>query len=228
MLSAELTYSLFYCSGSLALTSVAAISLRTHWVVDEKMFNLSLWQRGCSEKVLVDLLQTLKRLSVAGLAAVAMFTICFVLVTYLQMLRKRATLPPGPFPWPIVGNYHQLPKSKPWLAFQTWSRANGNPLLTVWMGRTPMIICNYAWSASELMDKRSNIYSSRPRNIVFGEMTGQDTTNQTLLPYGDEWRQQRRTMVRAEYSPSLQISTYSSNANISVAYGTRYSSNSPL
>jgi hypothetical protein len=119
----------------------------------------------------------------------------WVVVTYVQMLRQRATLPPGPFPWPIVGNVLQLSKSKPWLQFKEWSRANNNGLLTIWIGRTPTIICNDAWSASDIMEKRSNIYSSRPRYVVFGEVTGQSTTNQVLLPYSDHWRLQRKVMV---------------------------------
>jgi hypothetical protein len=133
-------------------------------------------------------------------------SICWVLLTYTQMLRQRATLPPGPFPWPIVGNVLQLSKSKPWLQFKEWSRANNNGLLTIWIGRTPTIVCNDAWSASDLMDKRSNIYSSRPRYVVFGDVTGQSTTNQVLLPYNDHWRLQRKVMV-CTYLSVLQESS---------------------
>ena len=134
-------------------------------------------------------------ISTVGAIALSL-PIFFVLFTYVQMLRQRATLPPGPFPWPIVGNVLQLSKSKPWLQYKAWSRANGNSMLTVWIGRTPTIICNDAWSASDLMEKRSSIYSSRPRYIVFGDITGQSTDNQVLLPYNDHWRLQRKIMVR--------------------------------
>ena len=119
----------------------------------------------------------------------------WIAVTYYLVLWQRRTLPPGPFPLPIVGNCLHLSKSKPWLQFKQWSRENRNGLLTIWIGRTPTVICNDAWSASELMDKRSNAYSSRPRYIVFGELTGESDTNQVLLPYNDKWRTQRRVMV---------------------------------
>ena len=133
-----------------------------------------------------------------AVATILLLTLLFtgwIAVTYCQMLWQRRTLPPGPFPLPIVGNCLQLSKSKPWLQFKQWSRQNHNGLLTIWIGRTPTVICNDAWSASELMDKRSNIYSSRPRYIVFGELTGESDTNQVLLPYNDKWRTQRRIMV---------------------------------
>ena len=139
--------------------------------------------------------------AIVGFLGAIILVLSFVLLTYVQMLRQRATLPPGPFPWPIVGNTLQLSKSKPWLQFKAWSRANGNSLLTIWIGRTPTVICNDAWTASELMEKRSFNYSSRPRYIVFGELTGQSTTNQVLLPYNDQWRLQRKIMVTNASKP---------------------------
>lgn len=123
------------------------------------------------------------------------FGVGFVLITYGRMLWQRSTLPPGPFPLPIVGNCLKLSKSKPWLQFKQWSRDYNSGLITIWIGRTPTVICNDAWCASDLMDKRSNIYSSRPHYVVFGDLTGQSDTNQVLLPYNDHWRLQRRVMV---------------------------------
>ncbi|PVH70571.1 cytochrome P450 [Cadophora sp. DSE1049] len=143
------------------------------------------------------------KLALVGTVGVVMLTTFFVVVSYVRMLLQRATLPPGPFPWPIVGNVLQFPRSKPWLQFKAWSRANGNGLLTVWIGRTPAVICNDAWSASELMEKRSNIYSSRPNYVIFGDLTDQAVTNQVLLPYNDHWRLQRRVMHMALGSQAI-------------------------
>ncbi|RLM00496.1 hypothetical protein CFD26_108477 [Aspergillus turcosus] len=123
--------------------------------------------------------------------------IAAIIWSYVRMLRQRRTLPPGPFPFPIVGNVLQLASSKPWLQFKAWSEEYKNPLITVWIGRTPTVICNDAWTAHELMEKRSQIYSSRPRYVVFGEVTGQHERNQVLLPYNDKWRLQRRVMHSA-------------------------------
>jgi hypothetical protein len=135
-------------------------------------------------------------LGVRVLAIALLLFLGMVFVGYVRMLLLRRKLPPGPFPLPIVGNVLQLPKSKPWLQFQKWSQEYGDGLLTVWIGRTPTVICNDAWSASDLLEKRSNIYSSRPRYVVFGDVSGQSSTNQVLLPYNDHWRLQRRVMVR--------------------------------
>ena len=43
--------------------------------------------------------------------------------------------PPGPFPWPIVGNTFQLPDSKPWIYFERLSKEYKTPLITYWIGR---------------------------------------------------------------------------------------------
>lgn len=134
-------------------------------------------------------------------------TVGYILLTYMRMLWQRSTLPPGPFPLPLVGNCLQLQRSKPWIQFHKWSIQFDSGLITIWIGRTPTIICNDAWDASELLDKRSNNFSSRPRYVVFGDVTGQSATNQVLLPYSDRWRRHRKIMVsyRSECSrPGLR------------------------
>ena len=134
-------------------------------------------------------------------ALVFILLCCATLIPYLSMLVQRRSLPPGPFPLPIVGNCLQLPRSKPWLKYKSWRRQYSSGLITVWIGRTPNVVCNDAWSASELMDKRSSIYSSRPRYVVMGDVAGLSATNQVVLPYGERWRVQRKVMVRSR-SPS--------------------------
>jgi hypothetical protein len=84
---------------------------------------------------------------------------------------------------------------KPWIAFENWSQYYNSPLITIWLGRDPKIIVNDAWAACELMERRADIYSSRPRMVINGELLGTSYNNQTNLPYGDRWRLHRRIMV---------------------------------
>lgn len=43
--------------------------------------------------------------------------------------------PPGPRPWPIVGNTFMLPDTKPWFWFEELSKKYNAPLITIWIGR---------------------------------------------------------------------------------------------
>jgi len=57
---------------------------------------------------------------------------------FLKMLWARRYLPPGPFPLPLIGNFHQL-KPLPHRALQNFHREYG-PLVSVWMGNRPTVV----------------------------------------------------------------------------------------
>ena len=118
-----------------------------------------------------------------------------ILADYVRILLQRRRLPPGPFPWPLVGNHFQVPQPRPWIAWEQWALEHNAPMMTLWIGRHPRIIINDAWVASDLMEKRADIWSSRPRIIAMGDAINATNTNQTTLVYGDRWRLHRRLMV---------------------------------
>ena len=87
-----------------------------------------------------------------------------ILVIYIVAhLIRRAKLPPGPRGLPLLGNLHQAPKGAPWLTFTKWIKQYGN-IVSVNLGGTIIIVGDYE-TAKELLDKRRNIYSSRPRLV---------------------------------------------------------------
>ncbi|KAL6399474.1 uncharacterized protein AUP68_18022 [Ilyonectria robusta] len=118
-----------------------------------------------------------------------------VLIDWSRMLWMRRKLPPGPFPFPIVGNHFQTPNVRPWITWEKWAQYYNTPMLTLWIGRHPRIILSDAWVASELLEKKSDIFSSRPRLVVMGDSINCTTTNQTTLEYGDRWRTHRKLMM---------------------------------
>jgi len=58
-----------------------------------------------------------------------------VAIDYGYMLYIRSRMPPGPFPWPIIGNTYSLPDNKPWIYFEELSKYYKAPLITFWIGR---------------------------------------------------------------------------------------------
>ncbi len=133
--------------------------------------------------------------------------VLWVLADYVRVLRLRRRMPPGPFPLPVFGNYFGLPKYKPWIEYEKWAEYYGDPMITIWQGHRPTIMCNDIWSISDLLDKKANIYSSRPHMIAMGDMINATDTNQVCLVYGDRWRLHRRLMVVIS-SPSLIARTF--------------------
>jgi len=57
----------------------------------------------------------------------------------LSLIRQQ---PPGPLPWPIVGNTFSLPDEKPWYLMEQLSKQYKSPLITFWIGRlVPQQFC---------------------------------------------------------------------------------------
>ncbi|KAL2402864.1 Cytochrome P450 monooxygenase [Exophiala dermatitidis] len=128
----------------------------------------------------------------------------WILVDYARVLRLRRKMPPGPFPLPLFGNFFTIPKVKPWIDFEKWAQYYNDPMITLWQGHNPTIMCNDSWTISELLDKRANIYSSRPHMIAMGDMLGATDSNQVCLVYGDKWRLHRRLMHTAVGSQAIR------------------------
>ena len=148
---------------------------------------------------LVKLQQLLLDVGVGNvLLAVVATALAVLAADYGRMLYLRARMPPGPFPWPIVGNTFSLPATKPWIYFETLSQHYQAPLITFWIGRSPTIWINDAWCAHDILEKKAQIYASRPRMVVFGELgTGQTnlvTMRVRNAAERDTWRVHRKLM----------------------------------
>ncbi|KAK5128840.1 hypothetical protein LTR85_000173 [Meristemomyces frigidus] len=106
----------------------------------------------------------------------------------LQWLR----LPPGPTPLPFIGNKLGIPESSPWIQFEKWSKQYG-PIFTLWIGRKPTLIISDPHIAADLLEKRSNKYSSRPRMVVMGEVYNGNSSILTQ-PYEKAWSIRRKLL----------------------------------
>ncbi|KAL6404567.1 cytochrome p450 [Ilyonectria robusta] len=136
--------------------------------------------------------------------AIAAYGVVYVLVDYVRVLRLRKRMAPGPFPLPLFGNIFQIPNSRQWKKFEDWSFKYQSPIITIWDGHTPVIICNDAWSMSNLCDKRANIYSSRAVKTLTGKIFGLNKFNQAGLAYGEQWRLHRRLTHSAANAQTVQ------------------------
>jgi len=124
------------------------------------------------------------------------FGVVSLLLLLIFTLRKRANNQypklPGPPRLPIIGNLHQLPKSRPWVKLAEWTREYG-PIYEIQLGRRKMVVLGHPEVAMELLDKRSAIYSSRPRQIMTSELVSRGL-RMTFMQYGDLWRRERKLL----------------------------------
>ncbi|KAF4581329.1 hypothetical protein EYR40_002917 [Pleurotus pulmonarius] len=118
---------------------------------------------------------------------VALVPLAIVAVRWLKKPRP-LPFPPGPKPLPIIANALDFPRARPWETYTRWGQQYGTVHETRVLGMH-IYILNSAEATGDLLDGRSNLYSSRP-DMPIAELTGWHMTMATL-PYGDTWRKHR-------------------------------------
>lgn len=139
----------------------------------------------------LNILNVILALSLAALS-VLVYDICLFL-----------RLPPGPRPYPFLGNKLQIPTKSPWIQFQKWSEIYG-PIFTLWIGRRPTLVVSDPHVATDLLEKRSHNYSSRPRTVVMGEIYW-DMAPMLVQPYGKKWSTRRKLFHSALTPRALEL-----------------------
>ncbi|KIW16839.1 hypothetical protein PV08_04029 [Exophiala spinifera] len=128
----------------------------------------------------------------ANVTVLAIVAFGFALVWLASKLanRKKLGLPPGPPRLPIIGNLHQAPLEYPWRTYQELGRQYG-PIFSLQYGLSTIIMLSNHETAHDLLDKRSNIYSSRPHSVMGGDCVSKGLRT-LLMPYGQRWRNHQR------------------------------------
>ncbi|KAF1831793.1 cytochrome P450 [Decorospora gaudefroyi] len=125
------------------------------------------------------------------MVSVAALLVAGTLFVYLVLQRRRRSkLPPGPPALPLIGNLHQAPTEAVWLTFQEWVKQYGN-LVSVNFGGTTIIIIGDYDTAKDLLDKRANIYSGRPRMVMLQELVCKNN-HIAFKPFDEEYLQHQR------------------------------------
>ncbi|KAJ8507987.1 hypothetical protein ONZ45_g9710 [Pleurotus djamor] len=133
------------------------------------------------------------------------------LIFVSKSFTRKGTLPPGPPRLPVLGNLLQLTESESiWRPMTTWGQKYG-PIISLSALGQPLMVLNSHKVASDLLDRRSSIYSDRPGNIVVGELLTKGYL-MAITRYGDLWRRMRRAAHEAvgphiykEYFPQLEV-----------------------
>ncbi|KAJ7837531.1 cytochrome P450 [Mycena olivaceomarginata] len=93
----------------------------------------------------------------------------------------------------------ELPQVRPWLTYAQWKDVYGDLIYIRVLGN-PILVLNTAAAASDLLEKRSGIYSSRPIRTMIVELIGWDWLF-SAFPYGSWW-QAHRIMFNRHLPPN--------------------------
>ncbi|KAJ7071651.1 cytochrome P450 [Mycena amicta] len=118
-----------------------------------------------------------------------LFAVAIWLVLRRQRTQSRA-LPPGPPREPLIGNLRQMPAHHAAEVFHDWAKTYGDVMYLSVLNRPAMIILDSLEAAEDLLDKRSLIYSDRPRFPLY-KLFGWDRVT-SLLPYGKRLTKHRQ------------------------------------
>ncbi|CAN5972819.1 unnamed protein product [Sphagnum jensenii] len=95
----------------------------------------------------------------------------FTLLVVLQRFgfRKSQKLPPGPWPWPVVGNLFMLGKS-PHIALARFAEQYG-PLVYLRLGSTHTVVASSPALAKEFLKTQDHVFQARPASLAFNILT---------------------------------------------------------
>ncbi|KAG0699531.1 cytochrome P450 [Suillus ampliporus] len=121
--------------------------------------------------------------------AYSAFTLVLWVIGHRLRHNRSQSLPPGPPPKPLIGNYLDVPKRQPWKTFSQWRKLYGDLVYVNVLG-SKLLILNDLESIRELLEKRSQKYSDRPSFVMAKHMGIEN--NLSFAPYGPDWRQGRK------------------------------------
>ncbi|KAK4413323.1 Flavonoid 3'-monooxygenase [Sesamum alatum] len=97
--------------------------------------------------------------------------------------------PPGPKPWPIIGNLN-LVGSIPHQSLHSLSQKYGE-IMHLKFGKFPVVVASSPEMAKQFLRVHDTIFASRPA-VAAGKYTSYNNSDMTWAPYGPYWRQARK------------------------------------
>ncbi|KAH7334825.1 cytochrome P450 [Rhizoctonia solani] len=126
-----------------------------------------------------------------------------------QERQSKKPLPPSPAgSYPLVGHALIHPTENEHLTYAKWCKELNSDIISVTVLGQTIVILNSVNAATDLLDRRSTIYSDRPYLRVICDSRLFDWgRNIAILSYGPQWKKQRRIMHEA-LKPSVNVHNF--------------------
>ncbi|KAL2752599.1 hypothetical protein ACRALDRAFT_1058459 [Sodiomyces alcalophilus JCM 7366] len=125
---------------------------------------------------------------------VYVFAFLAVLWQLSRVGRRPRDYPPGPPTLPLIGNLHQIPTERRHVQFEKWAREYG-PVYSLMLGTKVMIVLSSDRAIKDLVDKRGNIYSSRPEAYIAQDILS-GGLRVLFMPNNGIWKMARKFVHR--------------------------------
>ncbi|GJN33877.1 hypothetical protein PR202_gb22505 [Eleusine coracana subsp. coracana] len=139
----------------------------------------------------------------ASFLGVVLATVLF-LKAVLRRSRRKYNLPPGPKPWPIIGNL-DLMGALPHRSIHALSKKYG-PLMQLQFGSFPVVVGSSVEMAKFFLKTHDVVFTDRPKTAA-GKYTTYNYRDITWSPYGAYWRQARK-MCLTELFSAKRLESY--------------------
>ncbi|KAI6676009.1 hypothetical protein NL676_036805 [Syzygium grande] len=129
---------------------------------------------------------------------ILLFTFTLLYLSYKLYKHLTLNLPPGPRPWPVVGNLYSV-KPVRFRCFSEWSQAYG-PIISVWFGSTLNVVVSSAELARQVLKENDQHLANRHRSRSAAKFS-RDGKDLIWADYGPHYVKVRRLCTLELFSP---------------------------
>ncbi|KAH7656508.1 Flavonoid 3'-monooxygenase protein [Dioscorea alata] len=133
-------------------------------------------------------------------------TYTFIILTTLTLIiiklsgkpRRKLNLPPGPKPWPIIGNLNLI-GALPHRSIHQLSQTYG-PIMQLKLGSFPVVVVSSVEMAKAVLNTQDVTFASRPKTAA-GKHITYNYSGILWSPYGPYWRQAHKMCIMELFTP---------------------------